>query len=199
MAKNSMNQTFRFSFVELFAICFDHFLRSMEHDFQIWMNYVLWLIKGEETLLYSFGQIVHFTRKAKCNLHMDDWPSHMIQVPLDASLSPSGCYIKAATEHPQLFFSSPRFSGKETRTHTTGMSPSVRTELLFLFLSLSSRTVLSRYIEVRSTSPNPAYVVPDSQTCTFRRTTPPTDYILFSAWSRRENLKTLFSGDLSVS
>uniref|UniRef100_A0A3Q2XG87 Corticotropin-releasing factor-binding protein n=1 Tax=Hippocampus comes TaxID=109280 RepID=A0A3Q2XG87_HIPCM len=62
------------------------------------------------------------------------------------------------------------------------MSPSVRTELLFLFLSLSSRTVLSRYIEVRSTSPKPAYVVPDSQTCTFRRTIPQTDYILFSTW-----------------
>ncbi|XP_019742289.1 corticotropin-releasing factor-binding protein-like [Hippocampus comes] len=32
------------------------------------------------------------------------------------------------------------------------MSPSVRTELLFLFLSLSSRTVLSRYIEEDDTS-----------------------------------------------
>lgn len=92
-----------------------------------------------------------------------------------------------------------------TRETLPSMSVSVRTHLLLFLISLSSIVARSRFIEVRALtlkSLRVAKFTREPQICfrdVFRRTTTQMDYILCSAGTRRDNLRTLFSAGRSVS
>lgn len=92
-----------------------------------------------------------------------------------------------------------------TRDTLASMSVSVRAQLLLFLISLSSIVARGRFIEVR------VFTVKSRRVAKFkrephvcfrdvcRRTTARMDYILCSAWTRRDNLRTLFSAGRSVS